>query len=163
MSEAENLKPEEYQAVIGPSLHAAADIAAARGDPDLFNDLPSMLALMTLVRDLGDLYQHHWGAMGQLSAPEVFAAAPLAACLIVLQEQEVQKESVEPMIQALEQAYSMLRDQNLLGSERVAVQKAWDAYLDKNVDLAHSHMKQAARTVANIIDTWEVKKEAKKL
>ncbi len=158
----ENLKPEEYQAVIGPSLHAVADVAAARGDPDLFNDLPSMLALMTLIRDLGDLYQHHWSAMGQLSASTIFDAAPLAACLVVLQEHELQKESIEPMIQALDTAYVMLREENLLGRERVDVQKAWDAFLDKNMELAHTHMKQAARTVTNIIDTWEVKKEANK-
>lgn len=161
MSTTENLKPEEYQAIIGTSLHAVADVAAARGDPDLFNDLPSMLALMALVRDLGDLYQHHWGAMGQLSAPEVFAAAPLAACVIVLQEQEVQEESIEPMSQALDKAYKMLREDNQLGRETIDVQKAWDAYLDKNPDLAHTHMKQAARTVTNIIDTWEVQKETK--
>lgn len=161
MATAENLKPEEYQAVIGPSLHAVADVAAARGDPDLFNDLPSMLALMALVKDLGDLYQHHWGAMGQLSSPAVYEAAPLAACLIVLQEQEVQQESIEPMVQSLAKAYDMLRSENLLGREAIDVQKAWDAHLADNPDLAHTHMKQAARTVTNLIDTWEVKKETK--
>ncbi|MFK8066626.1 MAG: hypothetical protein AB8D52_00100 [Gammaproteobacteria bacterium] len=159
MSLVENLKPEEYQAVIGPALHAAADVAAARGDPDLFNDLPSMLALMTLTHDLADLYQHHWGALGQLSPPAIFEAAPIAACVIVLQEQELEQESITAMTDALERADIMLREENLLGMERVEVQKAWDAFLDKNTDLAHTHMKQAARIVANIIDTWEVHKQ----
>ena len=157
----ENLKPEEYQAVIGPSLHAAADVAAARGDPDLFNDLPSMIALMTLTRDLADLYQHHWGALGQISPADVFEAAPSAACVIVLQEQKLDQESVVAMSQALDEANTMLRKDNMLGQERVEVQKAWDASLDKNTELAHTHLKQAARTVTNIIDTWEVKRRVK--
>ena len=161
MATTENLKPEEYQAVIGPALHATADIAAARGDPDLFNDLPSMIALMTLTLDLADLYQHHWGALGQISPSEVFAAAPLAACVIVLQEQKLEPESVTAMTQALDEANTMLRKDNMLGQERVEIQKAWDAYLDENSELSHTYMKQAARTVTNIIDTWEVKRRVK--
>ena len=161
MATIENLKPDEYQAVIGPALHAAADIAAARGDPDLFNDLPSMLALMTLTLDLADLYQHHWGALGQMSPPEVFTAAPLAACVVVLQEQKLEPESITAMTQALDEANTMLRKENMLGRERVEVQKAWDASLEGKTELAHTHMKQAAKTVTNIIDTWEVKRRVK--
>ncbi len=161
MAITDNLKPEEYQAVIGPALHAAADIAAARGDPDLFNDLSSMLALMTLVRDLADLYQHHWGALGQISASEIFEAAPFAACVIVLQEQELPPESITAMTQALDDANTILRKENLLGRERVEVQKAWDAFLDQNPELGHTHLKQAARSVTNIIDTWEVHQQVK--
>ncbi len=159
MAFVENLKPEEYQAVIGPALHAAAEVAAARGDPDLFNDLPSMLALMTLTHDLADLYQHHWGALGQLSPPDVFEAAPIAACVIVLQEQKLEHDSITTMTASLEKANVILREESLLGMERVEVQKAWDAFLEKNTELAHTHMKQAARIVANIIDTWEVHKQ----
>lgn len=155
----ENLKPEEYQAVIGPALHAAADIAAARGDPDLYNDMASMLTLMTLVRDLADLYQHEWGAMGQLSAPALFEAAPGAACVIVLQEQELADDAIVMMLEALTRAESLIRADNALGAERVEVQKSWDAYLAKNPELAHSYLKQAARKCVSIIDQWEMARE----
>jgi len=159
MPTTDSLKPEEYQAVVAPSLHAVADIAAARGDPDLFNDLPSMLALMTLVHDLSDLYQHHWGALGQISPAGIFEEAPLAACVIVLNEQKLIEESVAAMAQSLAKGYEMLRADNVLGIERIEIQKAWDAMLDNNSELAHTHMKQAARIVTNLIDTWEVKQE----
>lgn len=154
----QNLKPEEYQAIIGPSLHAAADIAAARGDPDLFNDLSSMLALMTLVHDLSDLYQYQWGALGQMSTPDVFERAPLAACVIVLNEQKLESESVSAMTQALDKAYCILRKEAVLGIERVEVQKAWDAMLEHKSDLAHEHMKQATRKIVHLIETWEIER-----
>lgn len=153
----DNLKPEEYQAVIAPALHAAADIAAARGDPELYNDLAAMLTLMTLVRDLSDLYQYHWGALGQISPVELFEQAPIAACVIVLHEQELPPEALVEMAKALEKAYVMLHDENVLGRERVEVQKAWDAHLDNNQVLAHAHMKQAARISTALIDQWEIK------
>ncbi len=159
MTITENLKPEEYQAIIGPALHAAAEIAAARGDPDLYNDLPSMLALMALTRDLADLYQYHWGPLGQISAPEIFEAAPLAACVIVLQENKLPDESIADMADALEKANELLRKENILGRERVEVQRAWEAWLDNNPKLAHSYLKQAARIVTNMIDTWEVHRQ----
>ncbi len=155
----ENLKPEEYQAIIGPALHAAADTAAARGDPDLYNDIASMLTLMTLVRDLGDLYQHQWGALGQISSPALFAAAPQAACVIVLQEQELGDDAIVMMVEALNRAEQMVRDDNLLGQERVEVQKAWDAHLEKNTELAHAHLKQAAKLCVALIDKWEFSRQ----
>lgn len=154
----DSLKPEEYQAIIAPALHAAADIAAARGDPDLYNDLAAMLTLMTLVRDLSDLYQYHWGALGQMSPAELFEQAPVAACVIVLHEQELPPEALVKMTEALEKAYNMLHDENILGRERVEVQRAWDAQLRNNPDLAHAHMKQAARICVAQIDQWEIKR-----
>ena len=75
MTVVDGLLPEEYQQVVAPALKAAADLAAARGDPYLFNDLPSMLALMILVKGLADRYQDQWGALGQTSAREVFEQA----------------------------------------------------------------------------------------
>lgn len=156
MQNIDNLKPEEYQAVIGPALHAAADIAAARGDPDLYNDLASMLALMTLVHDLSDLYQYQWGALGQMSEPKVFEQAPLAASVIVLQEQKLEEHAITAMTQALEKAYNMLRADNVLGTERVDVQKAWDAMMEEKTDLAHEHMKQATRRTVQLIEKWEL-------
>ena len=52
MSSVDGLLPEEYQQIVAPAMKAAADLAAARGDPYLFNDLPSMLTLMVLVLEL---------------------------------------------------------------------------------------------------------------
>ena len=64
MSAVDGLLPEEYQAVVAPAMRAAAELAAARGDPYLFNDVACMLGLMVMVRDLADLYQDQWGALG---------------------------------------------------------------------------------------------------
>jgi hypothetical protein len=141
MSVADGLLPEEYQAVVAPAMQAAAELAAARGDPYLYNDLACMLALMAMIRDLCDLYQDKWGALGQLSTPAQFTAAPLAGCV--------------SMSGALEAAYVKLSADNIFGPERVHIQKAWDARLAGEFDKSTAFMRQAAAAVANAIDGWE--------
>ena len=46
MTSRDGLLPEEYQAVVAPAIRAVVDLAAARGDPYLYNDLGCMLTLM---------------------------------------------------------------------------------------------------------------------
>jgi len=155
MSVVDGLLPEEYQAVIAPAMQAAAQLAAARGDPYLYNDLACMLALMVLVRGLADLYQDQWGALGQSSGREVFAAAPKAACVMVLTEYELEPESIRAMTAALERAYATLMDDGAFGAESVPIRKAWDASLVHESDSARAHMRQAAAVAANAVDAWE--------
>ncbi|MFT4581287.1 MAG: hypothetical protein ACI915_004172 [Gammaproteobacteria bacterium] len=155
MSVTDGLLPEEYQAVVAPAMQAAAELAAARGDPYLYNDLACMLALMAMIRDLCDLYQDKWGALGQLSTPAQFTAAPLAGCVMVLSEYEIELESIQSMSDALEGAYIKLSADNIFGPERVYIQKAWDARVAREFDKANAFMRQAAAATANAIDGWE--------
>lgn len=160
MSTTEGLLPEEYQAVIAPAMQAAAELAAARGDPYLYNDLACMLALMVLVRDLADLYQDQWGALGQHSPAAVFAAAPSAACVMVLSEYELEPDSIHQMTTALERAAAQLSDDGVFGPERVEVQKAWDALNGGKRDTARAFLRQAASRIANAVDAWEAVRAA---
>ena len=159
MSKLDGLLPEEYQAIIAPAMKAAADLAAARGDPHLYNDLACMLALRTLVRDLADLYQDQWGSLGQHSPPEVMKAAPTAACVMVLNEYELEPDSITHMVDALDRAAATLADQGIFGAERLAVQKAWEAQQDGRGEVADAYMRQAAIQVANAIDGWEARRD----
>ncbi len=155
MSQTDGLLPEEYQAVIAPAMQAAAELAAARGDPYLYNDLACMLTLMVLVRDLADLYQDQWGALGQTSTPALFAAAPKAACVMVMTEYEIETGSIQSMTAALERAHEQLARGNVFGPERVQIQKAWDARNANNIETANAFMRQAATVTASAIDSWE--------
>jgi len=163
MTGADGLLPEEYQAVIAPAMLAAAELAAARGDPYLYNDLACMLALMVMVRDLADLYQDQWGALGQTSAPAVFAAAPKAACVMVLSEYEIDPESIINMTAALERAHTELAADCVFGPERVQIQQAWDASNDEKIERANAYMRQAAVATAAAIDSWEGRRAAAQL
>jgi hypothetical protein len=160
MSASEGLLPEEYQAVIAPAMQAAAELAAARGDPYLYNDLACMLALMTLVRDLADLYLDQWGPLGQHSPAPVFAAAPSAACVMVLSEYELEPDSIRHMTAALERAAAQLGADGVFGPERVEVQKAWDALIDGKRDAAQAYLRQAASRIAHAVDAWEARRAA---
>lgn len=158
MAAADGLLPEEYQAVVAPALQAAAELAAARGDPYLYNDLACMLTLMVLVRDLADLYQDQWGALGQTSAPAVFAAAPVAAVVMVMTEYEIEPRSITSMTAALERAYQQIAADNVFGPERVHIQKAWDARIASKADTANAFTRQAAAATARAIDAWEARR-----
>lgn len=160
MSVVDGLLPEEYQAIVAPSLQAAAELAAARGDPYLYNDLACMLALMVMVRDCADLYQDQWGALGQMSPPQVFAAAPQAACVMVLGEYEIDSESIRGMTTALLRAYENLAADNVFGPERMPMQKAWDAFNQQKSDQAKTYMRQAATMIAAAVDAWESRRAA---
>ena len=155
MSIVDGLLPEEYQQVVAPALKAAADLAAARGDPYLFNDLPSMLSLMVLVKGFADRYQDQWGALGQISAPEVFKQAPQAACVMVLTEYEVDPNSIQQMVAALDKAFAHLQSDKVFGAESAQVQKAWEASLQDKPDLCAAYLRQAATVTAAAIDAWE--------
>ncbi|MEM7468264.1 MAG: hypothetical protein AAF387_15445 [Pseudomonadota bacterium] len=159
MTVAESLLPEEYQQIVAPALKAAAELAAARGDPYLFNELPCMISLMVLVKGMADRYQDKWGALGQSSASSVFEQAPVAACVMVLNEYEVEETSISAMTAALSKAYSTLQSENIFGAESVQLQKAWEAQLAENDELCAVYLRQAATSVAKAVDAWEQKKQ----
>ncbi|MBT8447305.1 MAG: hypothetical protein HKO62_00860 [Gammaproteobacteria bacterium] len=159
MSKLDGLLPEEYQAIVAPAMKAAAELAAARGDPHLYNDLACMLTLRTLIRDLADLYQDQWGALGQHSPAEVMAAAPAAACIMVLKEYDLEPDSISHMVDAIDRAATQLAAAGIFGAERLAVQKAWDARLAGRGETADAWMRQAATQVAAAIDGWEARRD----
>ena len=70
--QAGSLPAEPYHQIVSPALQVCAELAAVRGDPDLYNDMASMLALRTLIQRFGDLYlQSHPD-----TEPEVRPKAP---------------------------------------------------------------------------------------
>lgn len=157
MTTAEGLLPEEYHAVIAPAMKAAAELAAARGDPYLYNDFACMLALAVLVGDLSDLYQDQWGALGQCSPAAAFKDAPIAACVMVLSEYDIDHATIGSMIQALATALDKLKTEGLFGPERAWVQQGWDAANAREDDRAAVFFSEAAKTVTAAIDLWEAK------
>lgn len=158
MTSREGLLPEEYQAVVAPAIRAVVDLAAARGDPYLYNDLSCMLTLMVLIRDLADLYQDQWGPMGQISSSALFAAAPKAAVIMVMKEFEIEPSSVRSMQAALERAYKEIASDGVFGPERMEIQKAWDARVANEEGASNVFMRQAATATVRAIDAWEARR-----
>ncbi|HCU89120.1 MAG TPA: hypothetical protein DGR97_04215 [Gammaproteobacteria bacterium] len=160
MTSRDGLLPEEYQAVVAPAIRAVVDLAAARGDPYLYNDLGCMLTLMFLIRELADLYQNQWEPMGQISSPELFSEAPIAAVVMVLQEFDIEPRSIRSMRIALERAYQEIASDGVFGPERTEIQKAWDARVANKEGAANTFMCEAATATVSAIDAWEARRNA---
>ncbi|HET7370935.1 MAG TPA: hypothetical protein VFK45_08860 [Gammaproteobacteria bacterium] len=139
---------------MAPVLQATAEIAAARGDPDLFNDMASMLAMMTLVRALGECYlQEH---AGEADAPrDAIAAAPTGACLMVLHRGELEQDQINDCIWALQAGTKQLVDAKVLGREQKLAREAWQLLADEDRDAAMERLKRAATGIVTDIDQWE--------
>ncbi|HEV2321494.1 MAG TPA: hypothetical protein VGT42_03955, partial [Gammaproteobacteria bacterium] len=106
----------EYQVLAAPALQVAAEQAARRGDPHLFNDMPSMLALLGMVSALVHTYLE--GKPGPDASPrEALEAAPLAVCALVFTESGLDAPTVEQCLRALSGAYLQLLRQGILGPQ----------------------------------------------
>src|SRR5579859_1177809 len=75
------LTPVEYQLLAAPALQAAAEVAAQRGDPHLYNDMASMLALLGTVTALTHAYLQQ-PLPADSSPHEVLEIAPLSVCAL---------------------------------------------------------------------------------
>jgi hypothetical protein len=149
------LSPEDYQAVIAPALHAAAMVAARRGDPKLCNDLASMLALMALVKGLVRLHRAGCEPMGQSAPAPVFEGAPLAACVMVLGEAGIEPPLLDQMTGALEAAYAELAAANVIGPEDVLVSPAWERLAVGDAAEGGVLLRNAAQRITAAVDAWE--------
>ena len=74
---------------------------------------------------------------------------------MVLNEYEVDEDSIGAMTDALNAAHAKLLQDAVFGAESAQVQKAWDALVEKKPDLAAAHLRQAGTVIAAAVDAWE--------
>lgn len=156
MSDAERagLSHEDYHRLVAPALKVCAELAAKRGDPVLYNDMPSMLALMALVGGLVECYREQRGT----AQPETLARTPLAACWMVLRESSLAEAQVDDCLHALELAHDQLERAGVLGAERELVARAWRDLEAGEGERASGVLQLAAAQVAEAIDQWEAER-----
>ena len=149
------LSPEEYQMIIGPSLKVAAELAASRGDPTLFKDLPSMLCLMYLVSNLKDYYVDEWAVLSAMSSEASLQKAAEAACMMVLTEGNVDKAELSSMISSLNRAYQQVVDAKIMVDADVDIKRAWEAIKVSQHEQFLALLEQAAKKFVMTLDSWE--------
>lgn len=154
------LTTEEYQLLAAVPLQAAAEIAAQRGDPQLFNDMPVMLALLAMVTKLTDNYLHDKAVFPQRSPDSTLETAPVAVCALVFSESNLEASEVESCLGALSVAYLQLLRQGVLGPQEAYIEQAYQSLLAGERTLALQFLKRAAYAIAGAIDAWEADRAA---
>jgi len=149
------LNPEEYQMIVAPSLKVSAELAASRGDPTLFQDLPSMLCLTHLVSQLKDYYIDEWAVMSAMSSESSLHQAPEAACMMVLAEGNVEKAQLPLMVDSISRAYQQVVAADILEDTNKLISRAWDAMKENDHTQFFALLEQAAKTFVTAIDRWE--------
>jgi hypothetical protein len=149
-----SLPADEYHLIVSPVLQATAEIAAARGDPDLYNDMASMLALMALVQALGNCYLQQ-RADDTAAVREAVEAAPTGACLMVLNRSELDADQIGDCIGALQAATRQLIEAHVLGHEQKLAHEAWQCLLDNDRAGAVTRLNRATVGIVTAIDQWE--------
>lgn len=142
-----------YHRVVGPALQVAAETAAKRGHKQLFDDMPSMLALVDMVTRLADLHQqHHPEAVADQSS--LVDNAATAACVMVFQEASLPPESINQCLGALESAYNQLQAENVMEGNTPYIAMAWN-YLDEDDRKQAGHcLTQACEWSIAAIEAW---------
>ncbi|MDE2092206.1 MAG: hypothetical protein KGJ08_09960 [Gammaproteobacteria bacterium] len=153
------LTPEEYRLLAAPAIRAAAELAAQRGDPDLYNDMASMLALLAMVSALVQAYGTCREEFTTVSPPEALEAAPGAVCMLVFTRSELEPSLVADCLQALSAAYLLLLRQGVIGPQEAYVQKAFRALCQGEREVAHRLLLQAARAITWAVDEWETRRQ----
>ena len=157
MTEREGLlSPVEYQLIAAPALEAAAQAAAQRGDPHLYNDMASMLALLGLVSALIRLYRAE--GSGPASSAAVLEAAPMAVCALVFTESGLEPNEVAACLRALAAAYLRLLKAGVLGPQEAYVEKAYTDLKAGRRAGALPTLRHAALAMAKAVDAWEAEK-----
>jgi hypothetical protein len=148
------LHSREYAQVVAPVLQAAAEVAAERGDPQLFGDMASMLALMHLVEGLAERCRNASGDALE-SSGEALAAAPLGACALVFSESGLESAAVDECLGALRRAGDMLRADGVLAFDTKASGAIWRKLADGAREEAVAALREVARDLTARIDAWE--------
>ncbi len=160
MSEAEGaglLTPAEYPLLAAPALQTAAELAAQRGDPHLYNDMASMLALLGMVSALVHAYLEE--GLAGASPCTALEAAPLAVCALVFTESGLEAPQVDACLRALSAAYLQLLRQGALGPQDAYVDKAYKELRSGQHPAALQSLKLAAHAMARAVDAWEARRE----
>lgn len=147
------LSPEQYRLLAGPPLKVAAEVAASRGDPDLFHDMASMLALLAMVTALARCYQLQTD--GPAAIQKKLDAAPIAVCALVFSRSGLAPEQVKDCLEALPRAYQMLLQAGALGSQEAYVEQAFKRFVEGDTATAERLLLQAAHAMVGAVDQWE--------
>ena len=153
------LTPAEYQLLAAPALQAAAELAAQRGDPHLYNDMASMLALLGMVSALVHAYLEDGARSGEVSSPRVLEAAPLAVCALVFTESGLEAAEVDECLRALSAAYLQLLRQGVLGPQDAYVEKAYVDLRAARGREGYQALRQAGFAMSLAVDAWEARGE----
>ncbi len=148
------LTPVEYELLVAPALQAAAEVAAQRGDPHLYNDMPSMLALLGTVTALTHAYLQLELPAGS-SPREVLERAPLTVCTLVFTESGLEAPLVEQCLRALTQAYLQLLKEGVLGSQEGLVEAGFEQLMAGNRPQGLQFLRQGSMAMAKAVDAWE--------
>lgn len=153
------LTPTEYQLLAAPALQVAAEMAAQRGDPHLYNDMPSMLALLGMVSALVHAYLEDPAKPGDASLQAALEVAPLAVCALIFTESGLEVPEVDACLKALTAAYLQLLRQGILGPQDAYVEKAYGELSRGERPTGSQSLKQAAFAMTRAIDAWETARE----
>jgi len=148
------LTPVEYQLLAAPALQAAAEMAAQRNDPHLYNDMASMMTLLGTVTALTHAYLQQ-PLPAEASSREVLEVAPLSICALVFTESGLEALEVQQCLRALSQAYLQLLKAGVLGPQEGLVEKAFDELMTGDRVSALQTLRQAAQAMTRAIDAWE--------
>ena len=140
------LTPAEYSLLAAPALQTAAELAAQRGDPHLYSDMPSMLALLGMVSAMVHAYLE--GAPEDASPRSVLEAAPLAVCALVFTESGLDADQVADCLRALSAAYLQLLRLGALGPQDAYVDRAFRELVSAQRPAAMQSLKLAAHAMA---------------
>ena len=153
------LTPAEYQLLAAPALQAAAELAAQRGDPHLYNDMASMLALLGMVSALVHAYLEDSVRSDEASPRPVLEAAPLAVCALVFTESGLEAGQVDECLRALSAAYLQLLRQGVLGPQEAYVEKAYAELRSGRGAEGFQALRQAGFAMTKAVDAWEARRE----
>ncbi|TBR73992.1 MAG: hypothetical protein EPN72_04065 [Nevskiaceae bacterium] len=148
------LPSEQYELIVAPVLQVAAKSAATRGDPELYNDMASMLALMAQVQALAKHYlEDHPDTPAELT--RAIEAAPTSVCTMALQRGELSPAQLADCIWSLQAAAKQLRTAKVLGPEIAAMAKIWKLLRSGDRPAALSALLSSTKDIVNAIDGWE--------
>jgi len=141
--------------IVAPSLKVAAELAASRGDPKLFQDMACMLCLIHMVNELKRYYVDEWAVMSAMSTEASLQSAPEAACMMVLTEGNVDKAELGPMISSLNRAYDMVIRSEVSEACDVDIKRAWEAMKTNDYEQFMALLEQSAKKFVLALDGWE--------
>jgi hypothetical protein len=149
----------EYDLLAAPALQAAAEVAAQRGDPHLYKDMPCMLALLGTVTALTHAYLQQ-PLPNEASPRASLESAPLAVCALVFTESGLEASQVQECLRALSQAYLQLLREGVLGPQEGLVEKGFEQLLAGERPAALHSLHQGVQTMARAVDAWETTRTA---
>lgn len=158
-ADAPSLADNEYHLIVAPVLQVAAELAAVRGDPELFNDMPSMLALRILVKRLGHSYLEQYPDTED-SLRVAIESAPDGACAMALKRAELDQVQSTDCMWSLNEAARQLEAAGVIGPEEELARDAWRQLCGGNRKHALSKLKLAAGGLVTAIDQWEQQRQA---